>query len=138
MNWIVPILAVITAACGALLAYVVSTRNRPGLKITVGKKDAWLMSGGGSSIVMYIGLVNTGDVPVGISKVGLEFGTLLKHYPVVVDNPEPYKEITKGDEIYKVPVTVADEDKQKLLWAWVKDTTGKQYRSKTHPYIKAD
>ena len=92
---------------------------------------------GSSSVWLYIGIFNSGDTPISIDKVGLELGTRLKHHPLEVDKPNPYKEVTKG-ELYKVPVIDVDVDERQLLWAWAKDASGKQYKSKVHPYIKAD
>jgi hypothetical protein len=77
-------------------------------------------------------------VPIGIQKVGLEFGTRINHFSVGVEDLYPITEITKGQP-QRVYVDVADDvDKKQLLWAWAKDTTGKQFRSKIIPYIKAD
>jgi len=79
-----------------------------------------------------IEIINSGRRPVTISYCGFKLKTdSIMNIQQVID-PNLPKQIAEG-ESYKSYADFAEGDSEKIIYAWVKDATGKEYRSKKWP-----
>lgn len=85
-----------------------------------------------SELKLGIRMINKGRRPITIVASGFKLDTKSNENMVTIHDPSLPKEITEGQN--HITFANPDEiDSNKILFAWVRDATGRVYRSKKRP-----
>jgi hypothetical protein len=125
------------AVYGAILSTLVLVwdiikyfKDKPNLRVQANHR---VLTGPlGSERKIGIDMINQGRRPITIVASGFKLDTDLEENMVTLFDPNLPRQINDGQH----HTTFADPDRidaNKILYAWGRDATGKEYRSKKHP-----
>ena len=129
------------AIYGAVLATIVFVwdifkyfGDRPNLRVNAYRdiRAAALLSDSQTYPIVVLAMVNIGKEPLTVVASGFRLGTESDDNTITLPDADLPKELTQGQR-HTTDVSPDDIAAYKILYAWVRDATGKVYRSKKHP-----